>query len=220
MSELVHERRVDLVDADGIVYDRAFIYGELQPAHVWRGFIEFVSADGEDVIRTGQETTQLGLEDLADWASGLEAVYFEGAFERALHREHPEQDLVEPVAAEEGIANDLTGRASDVVHLSIETADPELPMRLMASRTLVPGLRRRVVPGGDLAYTGSSTEGSDAGGVYDFVAEISTVAGADLVADVLFSELEDTDAVIVADGVEIPTRRRAIKDALLGVPVG
>ena len=217
MSELVHERPVPMSDGEGTAYDRAFVYGELKPPHVWSGYIEFLSEDGKDVLRTDQETTQPSLEDLADWAQGLEPVYFEGAFERALRREHPEQAVVAPVPAEE-----ILGSRPDtnIVHLSIETSDPELPLRLMASRTLVPGLRRRVAPGGDLSYAGSASEGSDSAGVYDFVAEIETAGGADLMADLLFGELEGTDAVLTADGTEIATRRRAIKEALLGVPVG
>jgi hypothetical protein len=35
------------------------------------------------VLRTGQETTQPSWRAIAYWASGLEPIYFEGAFARA-----------------------------------------------------------------------------------------------------------------------------------------
>src|SRR5687767_2444602 len=84
MSELVHERIINLIDAAGTPYDRAFVYAEPEPDGTWRGFLEFVSTDGEQVVRTADETSQVTLQDVADWAAGLEPVYIEGAFERAL----------------------------------------------------------------------------------------------------------------------------------------
>ena len=48
------------------------------------GWIEFHPLDGEGMfLRTDQETTQPNRTALAYWASGLEPVYFEGAFNRA-----------------------------------------------------------------------------------------------------------------------------------------
>ena len=50
----------------------------------WEGWIEFHPEAGSGpVLRTGQETSQPDREALAYWASGLERVYFEGAFVRA-----------------------------------------------------------------------------------------------------------------------------------------
>src|SRR5688572_1767056 len=124
MSELVHERNINLVDAEGTVYDRAFVYGELRPAHIWEGFIEFVSIDEQEVIRTGPETTQKSLDAVADWASRLELLYFDGAFHRALRRERPEQEAVEPVepirASDVLPRQPLTRPIASVVHFSIE----------------------------------------------------------------------------------------------------
>ncbi len=50
----------------------------------WIGWIEFHPLDGEGVfLRTSQETSQPNRAALAYWASGLEPIYFEGAFNRA-----------------------------------------------------------------------------------------------------------------------------------------
>lgn len=54
--------------------------------HVWEGFVEFIPLDGGPTLRTERETTQPNREDLFYWATGLEPVYLEGAFERAFVR--------------------------------------------------------------------------------------------------------------------------------------
>src|SRR5205814_6429032 len=49
---------------------------------------EFVAADGRGpVLRTDRETTQPNRAAIAYWASGLEPVYLEGAFDRARRRD-------------------------------------------------------------------------------------------------------------------------------------
>ena len=50
----------------------------------WEGWIEFVSQDGSEIVRSDRETTQPNLPGLEYWATGLTRVYFEGALERAL----------------------------------------------------------------------------------------------------------------------------------------
>lgn len=50
---------------------------------MWQGWIEFVTDDGQ-VIRSSRETTQPNRVDLEYWATGLTAVYLEGALHRAL----------------------------------------------------------------------------------------------------------------------------------------
>ena len=52
--------------------------------HMWEGWIEFVSADGNDVLRSSRETTQPDREALDYWAGGLSTTYLEGALVRAL----------------------------------------------------------------------------------------------------------------------------------------
>lgn len=209
MSELVHERIVSLIDAAGTPYDRAVVYAEPEPDGTWRGFLEFVSADGEQVARTADETRQVTLQDVADWAARLEPVYIEGAFERALTG-------TSEIA---GIPLDMDVAEIDSVPLAIETDDPEIPMRLMASSTLVPGLRRRIVDGGILIYEASSVSATGEPGIYDFVALLETEAAAEILADTLWSVLRGADAVLTVGGLQVPVRRAAIAEALLGAPV-
>jgi hypothetical protein len=63
------------------------VLGQARPDGTWEGSIEF-RAVGNDasrpILATGRETTQPNREALEYWASGLEPLYFEGAFARAL----------------------------------------------------------------------------------------------------------------------------------------
>jgi hypothetical protein len=72
-----------LVTDDGAVY-RARACGRERPDRLWEGWLEFVPGNGRRVIRSGRETTQPNLRDLEYWATGLTAVYLEGALARAL----------------------------------------------------------------------------------------------------------------------------------------
>jgi hypothetical protein len=54
--------------------------------HVWHGWLAFLPLDGEPELVTDRETTQPNRDALAYWTSGLEAVYLDGAFERASRR--------------------------------------------------------------------------------------------------------------------------------------
>ena len=51
---------------------------------LWQGWIEFLPTTGGEVLRSGRETTQPNRQDAMYWATGLTAVYLEGALERAL----------------------------------------------------------------------------------------------------------------------------------------
>ena len=51
----------------------------------WQGWLEFTDVDSGESIRSGRETTQPNRTDTVYWATGLTAVYLEGALERALH---------------------------------------------------------------------------------------------------------------------------------------
>jgi len=81
--ELIHEYEARFRDGEGTLYlMRA--YGQERPDGTWAGWLEFVPALGDGKpLTTGQETSQPNREALAYWASGLEPVYFEGAFARA-----------------------------------------------------------------------------------------------------------------------------------------
>ncbi len=51
---------------------------------MWQGWIEFLPLGGGEVLRSSRETTQPNRQDTLYWATGLTAVYLEGALERAL----------------------------------------------------------------------------------------------------------------------------------------
>lgn len=81
--ELVHRHTEQVVDTRGRLYD-ALIYGEPRADGTWEGWIEFRPVDGTSAaLRTGRETTQPDRAALTYWATGLEPLYFAGAFERA-----------------------------------------------------------------------------------------------------------------------------------------
>jgi hypothetical protein len=52
---------------------------------LWHGWVEFIPTTGGEVLRSGRETTQPNRHDAMYWATGLTAVYLEGALNRALH---------------------------------------------------------------------------------------------------------------------------------------
>src|SRR5262249_13837524 len=142
MSEIVHERMLSLVGRDGATYDRMLVYA-VQQGSTWAGWIEFVSAERRKVVRTDRETTQSSLSAVAYWASGLEPLYIDCALERATRRTsdtRPEKMGTPP------------GTGAGVVQIRLETVDPEVPFRVMAARTLVPGQRRQIFEGGVLVF--------------------------------------------------------------------
>jgi hypothetical protein len=70
--------------ADGASYE-VQVLGEAEGG-VWYGWLDFVPVNGDSVLATDRETTQPSREALAYWATGLEEIYLEGAFERARRR--------------------------------------------------------------------------------------------------------------------------------------
>lgn len=81
MAEMIQQYVEKIESPSGTSYD-VFAYGQPRSDGNWEGWIEFHSAGGR-VLRTARETTQPNRAALAYWASGLEPLYFEGAFARA-----------------------------------------------------------------------------------------------------------------------------------------
>jgi hypothetical protein len=83
MVELIHEHVVHVRTPNGDAYVPR-TYGERQTDGTWEGWLEFdpISGNGP-ALRTERETSQATREALEVWSSGLESVYFEGAFTRA-----------------------------------------------------------------------------------------------------------------------------------------
>ena len=86
MAELIQEYSTRITGEDGTTYIvRA--YADQRSDGTWVGWIEFHAAHGaKPALRTGQETSQPSRVTIEYWASGLEPIYFEGAFARAKGR--------------------------------------------------------------------------------------------------------------------------------------
>ena len=89
MSELIQRFEPKLYDDNGVTYTVA-AWGKKTLHGTWEGWLEFYPTNNDDVILcTDRETTQPNRPAVEYWASGLEPLYFEGAFERA----HPQSRL-------------------------------------------------------------------------------------------------------------------------------
>lgn len=210
MAEIVHERMMALADRDGTAYDLVRVYAEPRGT-TWGAWVEFLSVDRDKVVRTDRETTQSNLEGVAYWAEGLQPLYLEGAFERATRRtadRRPETVGTSP----------RTG--AGVAHLRVETIDPEVPFRLMAARTLVPGQRRQIFEGGVLVFK-NTVRAPSVGrpGAYDFVAQFGSENAAGIMANHIWNDLHGLGAVLKVEGVDVPLTNASIKDALVGAQV-
>jgi len=81
-AEVLSELTEHYVDKDATHYV-VRVCGGPRIDGMWVGWIEFVAVGANRVRRTEIETTQPNRESLHYWATGLEPVYFEGAFTRA-----------------------------------------------------------------------------------------------------------------------------------------
>jgi len=204
MTELVHERPLDITDGAGGSYDRIRVYAEPHPTGMWAGVIEFVAADGTRTVRTSRETTQSTVADVAYWATGLEPLYFEGALDRALRHEG--------TAVRDSVRS--TGWRS--ARVEVASAAPDLPLRLMETRTLAPGWRRRVHEDGVLIYEGTLVPAADGGaGRYAFVVQFRSENGAALVANAMWSATHGRTDEVFVEGAPVTMNHSLIKDALL-----
>ncbi len=71
----------------GEVKYRVLVCGNQRPEGTWQGWIEFQPTDpSHPVLRTDQETSQPNRAAIEYWASGLEAIYLQGALARAQRR--------------------------------------------------------------------------------------------------------------------------------------
>ena len=83
MAKLLQEYTTVVISPDGTEYT-VRSYGEERVDGTWTGWLEFHPTDVDKaILQTGQETSQPNQMDIEYWATGLEPVYFEGAFQRA-----------------------------------------------------------------------------------------------------------------------------------------
>ena len=74
-----------VIVCDGVRYHARACGSPLKDG-TWRGWLEFRSREDGRLIRTARETTQPNRVATVYWATGLSAIYLEGAFERAMDR--------------------------------------------------------------------------------------------------------------------------------------
>ncbi|HKR14778.1 MAG TPA: hypothetical protein VJT15_22115 [Pyrinomonadaceae bacterium] len=83
MGKLLQEYTTNVIGPDGTEYI-VRTYGDERPDGTWIGWLEFYPSDEtKPVLQTDQETSQPNQVTVEYWATGLEPVYFEGAFQRA-----------------------------------------------------------------------------------------------------------------------------------------
>jgi hypothetical protein len=83
MAEMIQQYTPQFQDESGATYI-VMAGGEMTSGGTWEGWLEFHPVDKtKPVLSTGRETTQPDRAALEYWASGLEPLYFEGAFARA-----------------------------------------------------------------------------------------------------------------------------------------
>ena len=83
MAEMIQQYTPQFQDENGVIYV-VMACGEMTTSGTWEGWLEFHPVDKTmAVLRTERETTQPDRAALEYWASGLEPLYFEGAFARS-----------------------------------------------------------------------------------------------------------------------------------------
>ena len=86
MKVPLQQYTTEVIAANGTAYT-VRSYGEERTDGTWAGWLEFNPVDVTmPSLRTDQETSQPNRAAVEYWATGLEPVYFEGAFERAQDR--------------------------------------------------------------------------------------------------------------------------------------
>jgi len=83
MAETLLRYQHPVVAEDGTVYEARACGGPMTGGR-WQGWIEFVPLGNGEPVRTPRETTQPNRVDTEYWATGVSAVYLEGALRRAL----------------------------------------------------------------------------------------------------------------------------------------
>ena len=207
MRELIHQRVVELIDRKGTVYTRARVYAEPQSTGMWAAWVEFVSAKRDKVLQTDRETTQSTLDGVAFWANGLEPIYFKGAFDRAYKRTvNPRPEAVP--------SSPTTGGGT--VAFRVRSLDPEVPFRVMATPTVVPGVRRQVYNGGVIVYLRTVDPAlRNMPRIHEFLVQFGSENAAGILANRLWSDLQGTGATLEIGRVEVRMQVAAIRDALL-----
>ena len=84
MAETLLQYQHPVIAPDGTPYEARACGGPMGDGGMWQGWIEFVPLAGGEPVRSPRETTQPNRVDTEYWATGVSAVYLEGALSRAL----------------------------------------------------------------------------------------------------------------------------------------
>jgi len=82
VAEVFVEFAEPVVAKDGATYIARACGGEMDNG-MWQGWLEFLPNENGEPVRSGRETTQPNRQDTEYWATGLTAIYLEGALDRA-----------------------------------------------------------------------------------------------------------------------------------------
>lgn len=83
MADLYLQPQNISVKAGGKLYV-PHVYANERPGGTWEVWLEFHPVDGSAVRITDRESTQPNRAAVEYWVSGLEPVYYEGAFQRSI----------------------------------------------------------------------------------------------------------------------------------------
>ena len=81
MAEVLRSFDDPIRDESGVYQAR--VVGRHAPDGMWEGWFEFIPKDGSEAVVSAVESRQPERDHLLYWASGLTAVYAEGALQRA-----------------------------------------------------------------------------------------------------------------------------------------
>src|SRR5262245_47309486 len=96
MSETLLQYQTHVAGAGGHIYEARACAAQTAIGN-WEGWIEFIPViGGGPPVRSPRETTQPNRDAVEYWATGLTAVYLEGALERALAGPHYVPPAVRP----------------------------------------------------------------------------------------------------------------------------
>ena len=84
MAETLLQFPRPITAPDGRRYEARVCGAPMNGGGLWQGWIEFISLDGGEPLRSARETTQPNRTDTEYWATGLTDVYLEGSLRRAL----------------------------------------------------------------------------------------------------------------------------------------
>jgi len=84
MAETLLQYQHPVTGPDGTQYEARACGGPMPDSGTWQGWIEFIPLAGGEPVRSPRETTQPNRVDTEYWATGVTAVYLEGALRRAL----------------------------------------------------------------------------------------------------------------------------------------